>query len=113
MPRNRTVSAVLGSSVQRAASAYPSRSRNALKRRVTVGALVLVALVLITVSFRESSGGGLHRVQSAGATVLHPFQVGAERVARPFRDVYGWFSGLVHAKSEAKRLRAEASAATC
>jgi rod shape-determining protein MreC len=71
---------------------------------------VLVALVLITVSFRESSGGGLHRVQSAGATVLHPFQVGAERVARPFRDVYGWFSGLVHAKSEAKRLRAEVDA---
>ena len=110
MPRNRTVSAVLGSSVQRAASAYPSRSRSALKRRITVGALVLLALVLITISFRESTGGGLHRVQSAGSTVLHPFQVGAERVARPFRDVYGWFSGLTHAKSDAKRLRKEVNA---
>lgn len=107
MSRNRTVSAVLGSSVQRAASAYPLRSRNALKRRVTVGTLVLLALVLITVSFRESDGGAVHRVQSAGATVLHPFQVGAERVARPFRDTYGWFAGLVDAKSENKRLRAE------
>jgi rod shape-determining protein MreC len=73
--------------------------------------LVLLALVLITVSFRESSrGGGLHSAQSAGATVLHPFQVGAERVARPFRDAYGWFAGLVDAKSENKRLRAEVDA---
>jgi rod shape-determining protein MreC len=75
-----------------------------------VTTLVALALVLITLSFRESGGGGVHRVQSAGATVLHPFQVGAERVARPFRDVYGWFSGLVHARSENKRLRAEVDA---
>jgi rod shape-determining protein MreC len=68
---------------------------------------VLFALVLITVSFRESTGGGLHRIQSGGATVLHPFQVGAERVARPFRDVYGWLGSVLDAKSENKRLRAE------
>lgn len=111
MPRNRTVSAVLGSSVQRAASAYPSRSRSAVRRRATIGVLVLLALVLITLSFRDpGKGGGLHRVQSAGTTVLHPFQVGAERVARPFRDAYGWFAGLVDAKSENKRLRAEVDA---
>ena len=29
----------------------------------------------------------------------------AERVARPFRDVDGYFRGLVHAKSENERLR--------
>ena len=29
------------------------------------------------------------------------------RVAAPFRDTYGWFAGLIHAKSENKRLRAE------
>jgi rod shape-determining protein MreC len=72
-----------------------------------VGALVLVSLVLITVSFRESSNGFLHRVGGGGATVLRPFEVGAERVARPFRDAYGWFAGLVHAKSENARLRRE------
>jgi rod shape-determining protein MreC len=69
--------------------------------------LVLLSLVLITVYFRESASGGLHGVQGTGATVLRPFEVGANRVAAPFRDTYGWFSGLIHAKSENARLRAQ------
>ncbi len=71
------------------------------------GALVLLSIVLITIYFRESSGGGLHGVQSTGAAVLRPFEVGAERVAAPFRDAYNWFAGLVHAKSENARLRTQ------
>jgi rod shape-determining protein MreC len=67
--------------------------------------LVLLSIVLITIYFREPAGGGLHGVQSAGASVLRPFEVGAERIARPFRDAYGWFAGLIHAKSENARLR--------
>jgi rod shape-determining protein MreC len=70
-----------------------------------VGGLVLVSLILITISFREPSTGALHRVEAAGATVLRPFEVAAERVARPFRDVYGYFSGLVHVKQENARLK--------
>ncbi len=69
------------------------------------GVLVLLSIALITIYFRESSGGGLHQVQSAGATVLRPFEVAADRVSRPFRDAYGYFAGLVHAKSENGRLR--------
>lgn len=71
------------------------------------GVLVLLSIALITIYFRESAGGGLHQVQNAGATVLRPFEVGAERVSRPFRDAYGYFAGLVHAKSENNRLRNE------
>jgi rod shape-determining protein MreC len=37
--------------------------------------------------------------------VLHPFQVGAERVARPFQDAYGWLAGFMHAKSENEKLK--------
>lgn len=70
-----------------------------------VGGLVLLSLVLITISFREPTSGPLHGIESAGATVLRPFEVAAERVARPFRDVYGYFRGLVHAKSENEKLR--------
>ncbi|HET7760707.1 MAG TPA: rod shape-determining protein MreC [Gaiellaceae bacterium] len=71
------------------------------------GVLVLLSLILITVYFREPAGGGLHSVQGTGATVLRPFEVGANRVAAPFRDAYGWFAGLIHAKSENAKLRRE------
>jgi rod shape-determining protein MreC len=71
------------------------------------GALVFVSIVLITIYFREPAGGRLHGVQSAGAAVLRPFEVGAERVARPFRDGYGWFAGLVHAKSQNASLHSQ------
>jgi rod shape-determining protein MreC len=105
VPRNR-VSAVLGSSVPRPRpQPFPTRSRSTLKRRLVVGALVLLSFVLITISFRSGSGGALHGVESAGATVLRPFEVAAERVARPFRDVYGYFAGLVHVKRENSRLK--------
>jgi rod shape-determining protein MreC len=72
-----------------------------------VGGLVLLSLILITISFRSPTSGALHGIESAGATVLRPFEVAAERVARPFRDAYGYFRGLVHAKSENERLRDE------
>ena len=106
MPRNRTVRfAVLGSSVQRAAPyGFPSSRSSAIKRRIIVGGLVLVSLVLITVSFRSSALDG---VQGAGASALRPFEVAANRVARPFRDSVGWFHGLVTARSDNKKLRAQ------
>jgi rod shape-determining protein MreC len=107
--RNRTARlAVLGSPVPRSRpTGLSSRSATALKRRIVAGVLVLLSIVLITIYFREPAGGGLHGVQSAGATVLRPFEVGADRVARPFRDAYGWFAGLIHAKSENAKLRAQ------
>ena len=106
MPRNRTVRlAVLGSSVQRAApSGYPSSRSSAVKRRIVVGLLVLASLVLITISFRSTALDG---VQGAGATVLRPFEIAADRVTRPFADTIGWFRGLVDAKGENKKLRAQ------
>ena len=72
-----------------------------------MGLLVLLSLVLITVYFRESAGGGLHRAQGTGATVLRPFEIAAERVARPFRDAYNWTSDLFSAQSENGRLKAQ------
>jgi rod shape-determining protein MreC len=100
--------AVLGSSVQRSRSSqYPGRGRSALVRRAVLGVLVVVALALLTISFRSPTSGALHDVQSGGAAALRPFQVAAERVARPFRDVYGYFSGLASAKSQNAKLKKE------
>lgn len=107
--RNRSARiAVLGSPAPRSRpTGLSSRSSTAVKRRVVAGVLVLLSLVLITIYFREPAGGGLHGVQSGGATVLRPFEVAANRVASPFRDAYGWFAGLIHAKSENADLRAK------
>ena len=96
---------MLGSSVQRSASqSYTSQKSSALKRRIVLGVLVVLALALITVSFRAS---GLSPLQDVGASVMRPFQVAAERIARPFRDAGGWMSGLVDAKSQNAKLRTE------
>jgi rod shape-determining protein MreC len=70
----------------------------------------VLSIALITIYFRESPNGGLHSVQSAGATVLKPFEIAADRVARPFRDAYGWTAGLIHARAENARLRREVDA---
>jgi rod shape-determining protein MreC len=60
---------------------------------------------MITVYFRESPNGGLHGFQSAGASVLRPFEIGANRIAQPFQDAYNWTADLFHARSENERLR--------
>jgi len=74
---------------------------------VVVGILAVLSLALLSVYFRESSDGPLHGAQDVGATAIRPFQVGAERVARPFRDLYGWFDGLLEAKEENEKFREE------
>jgi rod shape-determining protein MreC len=109
MSRQRSArSAALGLTVRRIPANIPSRGGGPLKRRLVVGVLVLASLVLISLSFRSGDSGPLSGVQSAGATALRPFAVGLERVAQPFRDVYGWADSLLSARSEAEELRAEA-----
>jgi rod shape-determining protein MreC len=72
-----------------------------------VGLLVLLALVLISLSFRSGADGSLSGVQSGGASVLRPFAVGVERIAQPFKDAYSWADSLLTARSDAEQLRAE------
>jgi rod shape-determining protein MreC len=107
--RNRTRGlAVLDSSVRRPSSSpLTSRSRSPFKRRVVVVVLVVLSLALITASFRETSDGRVHGIQNTAASVMRPFEVAAERIARPFRDAYGWFHGLTRARSENRELKAE------
>jgi rod shape-determining protein MreC len=112
VPRTRATTArpaVLRSSASRATpSAFPSRAgKSALRRRIVVGVLVVLSLALITVYFREPTDGSLHGAQNVGAAVLRPFEVAAERVSAPFRDLYGWVSGVFHAKSENATLRTQ------
>jgi len=70
-------------------------------------ALVLVSLALITVYLRESDAGVLHGAQRIGLSAASPFEVAGERVARPFRDAWGYMSGLFSAKHENAKLEKE------
>ena len=72
-----------------------------------VTGLAALSLVLLSIYFRESSDGALHRLQSTGASVLYPFQVAADRVAEPFQDAFGWAGDVLDAKSENTKLRRE------
>jgi rod shape-determining protein MreC len=101
-PPNRSARvAVLGSSLQRSKSGpYPSKVRSAMVRRAVLAILVILALALLTISFRSPTSGVLHDAQGYGASALRPFQVAAERVARPFRDGYNYVSSLSSAKAD-------------
>ena len=107
MPRQRTARLPLLSSPVRAPEGVRPRSGAPVRARIVALALVLVSLALITLYFRESSAGVLHEAQRIGASALAPFEVAAERVARPFRDARGYVSDVFRAKSENARLRKE------
>jgi rod shape-determining protein MreC len=81
-----------------------------LRRRLVAVVLVVVSLAMITGYFRESDSGTMHDVQGIASTGLEPFQVGADRLVAPFRDAWGYASGLIDAKSENERLRKELEA---
>jgi rod shape-determining protein MreC len=105
VPRQRTARLpVLDAHVRRSEGSSPRTSR-ALRARLLAVALVLVSIALVTVYFRESEGGTLHGAQRIGVSVVMPFEVAGERVARPFKDAFGWASDLFSAKSENGKLK--------
>jgi rod shape-determining protein MreC len=77
------------------------------RRRAVLAALVALSLILLTAYFGESAGGGLHSVQRGAMEALAPIQEGANRVVKPFRDLFGWFGDTLDAKDERDKLEAE------
>ncbi len=74
--------------------------------------LVGVSLILLTAYFGESPNSPLHGVQRGIVQVLAPVQEGASKVLSPVRDVAGWFSDTLRAKSRSDRLQKEVNALT-
>src|SRR2546423_15640907 len=99
VPRNRAASSAVLGSVQRAAPSVPSRARPAYRRRLAVGGLAVLSLVLLTIYFREPAGGTLHGVEGPRAAVLRPSEVGAKRIARPSTHPHGHAPRLRHPQS--------------
>ncbi len=77
------------------------------RRRAVLAVLVALSLTLLTAYFGESSSGGLHSVQRGAMEVLAPIQEGANRVVKPFRDLFGWFGSTLNAKDERDKLKKE------
>jgi rod shape-determining protein MreC len=77
------------------------------RRRAILGLLVGASLILLTAYFGESPSSPLHSVQRGIVAVLSPVQKGASTVLSPVRDIAGWFSDTIHAKSQVSALRRE------
>jgi rod shape-determining protein MreC len=77
------------------------------RRRAVLGLLVGASLILLTAYFGESPSSPLHAVQRGIVEVFSPIQAGASKVLSPVRDIAGWFSDTIHAKSQVANLRRE------
>ena len=77
------------------------------RRRAVLGLLLASSLILLTLYFGESAGGGLHSVQRGVLQVVSPIQEGASRALKPFRDLFGWVGDTLDAKGQVKALRTE------
>jgi rod shape-determining protein MreC len=82
------------------------------RRRLTLAGFVVASLLLLTIYFGESTGGGLHSVQRGALSVLGPIQEGAHRALKPFRDLFGWVGDTIDAKKERDKLVKENDALT-
>ncbi len=83
------------------------QTKQVRRRRAVLGLLVAVSLILLTAYFGESSSSPLHTVQRGIVEVFSPIQEGASKVLTPVRDIAGWFSGTIHAKSRADQLQTQ------
>jgi rod shape-determining protein MreC len=74
------------------------------RRRAVLALLVGISLILLTAYFGESPSSPLHNVQRGIVEVFSPVQEGASQVLSPVRDIAGWFSDTLNAKSRSDRL---------
>ena len=78
------------------------------RRARTVLALLLVAaIVLITIDFRQPTGGPVDRLQRLAIAVFGPLQQGASAAVRPVANLVGGAAELGGLRSENRRLEAE------
>jgi rod shape-determining protein MreC len=105
VPRQRTARIPLVNPTAARPEGRRTRGGSAFRARLVAVGLVLLSLALLTVYFRESTGGPLHGAQKIVVSALTPFEAGAERVARPFRDAWGWATDVLDAKGENEELK--------
>ena len=69
--------------------------------------LVVLALLLTTMWFREGANGPVHKVRLGVQAVTAPVGAVGEFATRPIRGVFGWASDLGVSRSQLEALRAQ------
>jgi rod shape-determining protein MreC len=77
------------------------------RRRAVLLLLVVASLTLLSLYYREGTGGPLHGVQDVVSTIFGPITEGADRALKPVRDLVNWFDETFEARGENDRLNDE------
>jgi rod shape-determining protein MreC len=75
--------------------------------RVVLAVLLIAAVVVITLDFRQGRQGPVGRLQDAAVAVFGPLQRGTEAVLRPVGDFFGGVAQLGRLRGENRRLQNE------
>ena len=70
------------------------------RRRAVLLLLVVASLTLLSLYYREGTGGPLHGVQDVVSTIFGPITEGADRAPKPARDLVNWFDETFEARGE-------------
>jgi rod shape-determining protein MreC len=84
---------------------YDDRPRR--RGRVVLAVLLVAAVVVITLDFREGSQGPVGRLQDTAVAVFGPVQRATVAVLRPVGDFFGGVVQLGRLRGENRRLRTE------
>jgi rod shape-determining protein MreC len=77
------------------------------RRRAVLLLLVAASLTLLSLYYREGSGGPLHGFEEVVSTIFAPFQEVTDRALKPARDMVNWFQETFEARGERERLEDE------
>jgi rod shape-determining protein MreC len=79
--------------------------RRSSKSRVVLAALLAASLTVVTLDFREGSGGPLRKVQDQALSLLSPMQAGVTHVLAPAGDFLHSVGQIPSLQSQNARLR--------
>jgi rod shape-determining protein MreC len=82
-------------------------TRRGAGRPLLLVGLVVAALILTTLWYREGDTGPLHAVRRGMVAVSQPFAIAGTVVTTPFRAIGGWLAGLGTSRSDYDALEAQ------
>ncbi|MDI6689252.1 MAG: rod shape-determining protein MreC [Actinomycetota bacterium] len=75
--------------------------------RIILAALIMMSIVILTLHFKESEEGLVHRVQRITVGLMAPLQAGVSRMVDPFRHGIHFLAEIRDLKRENERLKRE------